>query len=179
MKEIWIPIAGYEKCYEVSNFGRIKSLKRKVRVGIPGQHPYWLKERILKPYIDKKGYLHIDLKVKGTRKNKKLHQLVAQAFIKNHHNLKFINHKDGNKKNNQIENLEWCSIAQNNKHAWENGLTNNKGELNGRSKLTALQVVEIRLLFERKTSYLELAKRFNTSTANIGLIIRRERWKLT
>lgn len=103
MKEIWKDIKCYEGLYQVSNLGRIKSLHNYKRNGTD----------ILIPGI-KKGYYQI-----GLRKNKKrtwyaIHRLVAQAFIPNYDNLPQINHKDENKLNNKVDNLEWCSVRYNN-----------------------------------------------------------------
>ena len=95
-EEIWKPIKGYENIYEISNFGRIKSLLFK-------------KKRFLKTRIHPSGYELINLKGKTFR----VHYLVAQAFIPNFKNYQEINHKDENKQNNKVDNLEWCSRKYN------------------------------------------------------------------
>lgn len=104
MEEIWKSF-GYED-YKVSNFGRIKSYKYDKEHG-----------KIMKPYKDTKGYLQIDLQLDGRkRQNRKhfaVHRLVAQAFIPNPDNLPQVNHKDENKENNHIDNLEWCTNEYN------------------------------------------------------------------
>lgn len=106
--EIWKDIKGYEGIYQVSNLGRIKSLNF-------NQQKY---EKILKPQKAKHGYYLISLK--GNQKL--LHRIVAQTFIDNPNNEKVVNHKDGNKLNNNVENLEWCSYSDNLKHAYNNKL---------------------------------------------------------
>ena len=107
MEEIWKSF-GYED-YEVSNFGRIKSYKYDKENG-----------KIMKPYRDTKGYLQIDLSLDGRkRQNRKhfaVHRLVAQAFIPNPDNLPQINHKDENKENNHVDNLEWCTNEYNSRY---------------------------------------------------------------
>ena len=103
MKEIWKDILGYEGLYQVSNFGRVKSLNYK-RTG---------KERILKLLKHKCGYLYIGLHKDNNVKNYYIHRLVAEAFIDNPNNLPQVNHKDENKLNNVVSNLEWCDAKYN------------------------------------------------------------------
>ena len=95
-KEFWKPVLGYEGHYQVSNFGRVKS----IRFG---------KERILKPFTNKDGYLLVTLSKNGTHKKFQVHRLVALHFLPNPDNLPEVNHKDENKLNNNAENLEWCN----------------------------------------------------------------------
>lgn len=94
-KEYWKPVVGYEGLYEVSNWGRVKS----IRFG---------KERILKPFKNKDGYLLVTLSKNGTHKKFQVHRLVSLHFLPNPDNLPEVNHKDENKLNNNTENLEWC-----------------------------------------------------------------------
>ena len=103
-KEYWKPVVGYEGLYEVSNWGRVKSLPRNGTVKYA---------RILKLYTDKDGYLYVVLSKNNKQKLFKIHRLVAEAFIPNPNNLPMINHKDENKQNNNVENLEWCSAKYN------------------------------------------------------------------
>lgn len=108
--EQWEDIEGYEGFYKVSNFGRVKSLSRFRNNGNTG---YYTKERIKCTGKDKDGYLQVDLFINKQRKMCKVHRLVAQAFIPNPDNLPFINHKDENKANNVVSNLEWCTQSYN------------------------------------------------------------------
>ena len=98
-KEYWKPVVGYEGHYQVSNFGRVKSLK-------------FGKEKILKQYI-RGGYYYVCLSKNGIIKKYSVHRLVAQAFLDNPNNLPQINHKDENKTNNNVDNLEWCDAKYN------------------------------------------------------------------
>ena len=112
MQEIWKDIKGYVGLYQVSNLGRFKSLPRNTK------NQYKYKERILKLSEDKDGYLLVNLNGKTFRS----HVIVAQTFIKNDDNKPQINHIDGNKKNNNIDNLEWVTNRENIIHAYKNGL---------------------------------------------------------
>lgn len=111
MKEEWRPIKGYEGLYEVSNMGRVKSLHAS-------------QEIILKQAECTNGYMEVKLSKDGTKNMKLVHRLVAIAFIKNPNNYECVNHKDGNKKNNTVGNLEWCTVKENTHHAIKTGLTN-------------------------------------------------------
>lgn len=100
MTEIWRDIDGYEGIYQISNKGRVKSLHNG-------------SERILRPVIDKYGYMFVYLSNNSVRKYFRLHRLVALAFIPNPENKPQVNHKDENKKNNCVENLEWITHIDN------------------------------------------------------------------
>lgn len=113
MEEIWKDIKGYEGLYQISNFGNIKSKKRQ---GTNGK---------ITKQVSKIGYYIVDLYKESKRQTKYLHRIIAETFIPNPNNLKCINHKDGNKLNNSIENLEWCNYSYNNFHAYRNGLKSN------------------------------------------------------
>lgn len=110
-EEIWKNIKGYTN-YMVSNMGRMKSLKRMVVRN--NNRPLLVEEKILKPSVNKKGYLFICLRNNGKLKYFRLHRLVAEAFISNPNNYPCVNHKDENKQNNCVENLEWCTVKYNN-----------------------------------------------------------------
>lgn len=105
---MWKKINNYE-VYEVNEFGDVRNIK----VG-----------RILKPALKSNGYVRIGLSKVGKTKMYYIHRLVADAFIPNEQNKPYVNHKDGNKKNNNYTNLEWCTPSDNNKHAYKNGLIN-------------------------------------------------------
>ena len=106
VKEVWIEIF---KDYLVSNKGQVKSLK-------------YNEERILKHSIDRKGYHRVHLSINGKQKFYQVHRLVALAFIPNPDNKPQVNHKDGNKDNCCVSNLEWNTNGENGKHAYKMGL---------------------------------------------------------
>jgi hypothetical protein len=136
-----------------------------------------LSYRFLTSSLSSTGYLIIRLK-KPFKVTRSVHRLVAEHFLDNSNRYKCVNHKNGNKLDNRVENLEWCSHKQNNNHAIETGLHNPFGENSGNSKLTNAQVLEIRRLYkETKVSYRKLAEIFKVSFGNIGDIVNRRRWK--
>ena len=112
-KEIWRDIKGYEGEYQVSNYGNIRSVDKYVNCGIRNNNKVIKKGKIRK--LGKtNGYLTVSLCNGKSQKSKLVHRLVAEAFIDNPNNYKYINHKDENKENNFVDNLEWCSSLYNN-----------------------------------------------------------------
>lgn len=109
--EEWKDIKGYEGIYKVSNLGRVKSLK--AWHGNKYKSIYVDIDKIIKPMKEKSGYLKVVLHDKNKKQNKRIHRLVAEAFIENPYNYKCINHIDGNKTNNKANNLEWCTQKYN------------------------------------------------------------------
>lgn len=109
--EIWKDIEGYEGLYQVSNLGRVKSMKRVINCTLNGKRV--IKERILKPGINTWGYCFVVLCKEGKEKKCTVHRLVAEAFLSNPYNLPEVNHKDECKTNNCVDNLEWCDRIYN------------------------------------------------------------------
>ena len=110
MNEIWKDIVGYEGLYQISNLGNVKSLNYR-RTG---------KERILNPGNNGCGYLFVILCNNGKRKHFKIHRLVANAFLENPDNKSDVNHKDEDKTNNNVDNLEWMTRQENNNYGTRN-----------------------------------------------------------
>lgn len=157
----WRPIIDYEGLYEVSNLGGVRSVTRRIphaRYGTVVRHGYGKKAS-----LDKYGYLQLTLSKLDAGKCFRVHRLVAEAFIgPSPQDRPCINHKDGNKLNNAVENLEWCSSGENTRHAHKSGLVRKRlGEEGTRAKLTNEQVREIRRLYaERIVPHKEIAARF-------------------
>lgn len=130
--EVWKDIDDYPN-YQISSFGRVKSKERYTKVKDNQINP--IKEKILKIQIDHKGYSYVRLYNENGFKSIKVHRLVANAFLDKINDKEFINHIDGDKSNNHVENLEWCTIKENNEHAVKNGLVNLKLRKDNMSKL--------------------------------------------
>jgi hypothetical protein len=178
VKETWKPIAGFEGLYEVSSKGSVKSLARISKITPKRRKSYFktYKEYIMKPTINKDGYLQTALYVGGKSHTKVIHRLVAEAFIPNPKNKPFVNHLDGNKENNETGNLEWCTHLENMQHASKTGLRP-RGETHPSTSLTETQVLEIDgLLDSRELTCFEIAKLYNVKTKTIQAISCGESW---
>ena len=172
MKEIWKPMVGYHDIrgdrLMVSSTGKIKSC-------ITG--------KILKTYVSCRGYESLRFTLDGGKKTITIHRAVALAFVPNPNNYLEINHKDGNKLNNSLNNLEWCTRSQNERHKFDTGLydpSRISGERNGNHKLTVENVKYIREHFQRKSKefgVIAMCKKFNVSRKTITDVVNRKIWK--
>lgn len=173
-------IKGYESKYAACEDGRIWAFP-KIGYAKAGR---WSEGRYLKPYIMKNGYHVVSLFTNGSQKKFLVHRLIATTFIPNPKELQDTNHKDGNKSNNGLSNLEWCTRKENIHHAMKMGLFDNvggnppRGEDCVTSKLKDEQVREIRRLHsEENVSYAEIGRLFKTTKENVSFICRRKSWK--
>ncbi len=163
----WKWVDGYEGEYAISSIGTVKSFKRnpaylmKLRLTVNG----YVKICLRRPPREKKYYT--------------IHRLVARAFIPNPENKPQVNHKNFNKTDNRIENLEWCTASENHCHIRDNNGPNSiLGKLNPQAKLSEKNVLEIRKLAkENPGSAYKIAKQFNVSAVNIYDIINYRTWK--
>ena len=177
-KEVWKDIEGFEGKYQVSNFGRVRSLIN--NHGNPRTIP-----KILKARPDTKEYLHVALFKKGKAKDPKVHRLVAKAFISNPENKPQVNHIDGNKQNNRADNLEWVTPSENIQHAYKSGLiktrkSTRKGERAIGAKLTNAQAKEIRRKYKkgsRDKNIYTLAKEYEVSSITILKVVNHKTYK--
>lgn len=128
MKENWEDILGYEGYYQVSDKGSVRSLDRvetyfnPIHGGLVSRNR---KGRNLQQKVDRYGYCCVHLRKEGTSSHRSVHRLVATHFLENPENKPTVNHKDCNKKNNELANLEWATVQENTAHAYNNGLLKN------------------------------------------------------
>lgn len=116
--QLWKDVVNYEGLYQVSNDGQVRSLDKKIYTTnqYGGRYEAIKKGKVLKPEITNCGYERVALVKNGTKKHFSVHRLVAEAFIPNPDNLSCVNHKDENKLNNNVNNLEWCTYKYNNNY---------------------------------------------------------------
>lgn len=173
-REIWKDVDEYEGIYQVSSHGRVKRVA-------PG--PSTWPGRLLKPGRNTYGYLHVSLYRDGKEQTVAVHRLVAEAFLERPspgHNE--VNHKNGDKTDNRVENLEWVTCSENHRHAHRVlgrrcVVPDLRGEQHANSKLTRRAVRQIRELYATgEYMQKELAEMFGVSRAAIGYVIRRETW---
>lgn len=167
---IWKDVKGYEGLYQVSDQGDVKSLRKQ-------SGTCYRKERILsKNRLTKDGYNQVRLAKDGVQKDFRVNRLIAQTFIPNPENKPTVNHKNGNKLDNCVENLEWMTREENMQHAYDNGLKKpTRGPFNAQAKLSESDVRYIRKHYKRQDKTfgtVGLAKKFGTSPRVIGLIVR-------
>lgn len=141
--ELWKFIPGFDNRYQISNYGRVKRCARVetyVRSDSGKECSRTYDERMMRLFEDEDGYLEIDLVIEGKHSYRRIHQLVANAFLE-HSSMKQINHIDGNKKNNHVSNLEWCTTIENIQHAIDTGLRKSptKGIYKGPVKLKCVE----------------------------------------
>lgn len=183
--EVWKDIVGFEGFYQVSNLGNVRST-----LIYFGRHRKFIPRSRIRKFSIHRGYPRVALVRNRKRTRINVHRLVCTAFVPNPLNKPFVNHINGIKTDNRVENLEWCTHEENVKHALEIGLIKRAkpkvikekgrqifpGELNGGAKLTESQVREIRLL-GRNYGLRKLADRFFVSQRQIARILDKEKWK--
>ncbi|NFH81771.1 hypothetical protein FDA09_16805 [Clostridium botulinum] len=158
MREVWKDIKGYEELYQVSNLGRVKNIKR---------------NKILKPLKRKGGYVNVNLYNRNLKmKSITIHKIVALTFIANPNNYPCINHKDENKENNNVNNLEWCTAAYNNSYGSRLIRTSKtmKETLNKRPELIKKRPVICITTGEKFDSAKSAAKKYHLFPNNITMV---------
>jgi hypothetical protein len=167
MNEIWVEVEGHEG-YEVSNTGKVMSYKRK-------------EPKLLKNRLTFDGYEYVTLINGKVYKDYRVHRLVAKAFIPNAENKETVNHIDGDKRNNNVDNLEWATRTEQNLHSYRLGLKKAiLGHENTNSKLSPEQVREIRKLYikgDKEFGAMNLARMFCVNGTTIENIVKGRTYK--
>jgi hypothetical protein len=166
INEIWKEVELNSR-YEISTLGNIRT-KEMVLLG-RNRHRT-IKSHNIKVHFDSDGYLTMTRYEKHKNIKSHIHRMMAIVFISNPLNLPQVNHKDGNKSNNSLNNLEWCSASDNVKHSFLLGL-GVTGEKHHNSKLSTIEVLEIRKLFKEGKTRKELVDKYKVSRSNIERII--------
>lgn len=162
----WRDISGYEGVYQISNAGKVKRIKPEHNTFVG---------KILKPGIDTDGYEHVILGNLGIRRTLKVHRLVATVFIRPPQPGEQVNHKDGNRRNNTVTNLEWLTLQENIDHKVHVLKTQLRGEGIGISKLTEEKVRKIREMLPLYSQQF-IADTYGVSQPAIGAIKRNKTW---
>jgi len=172
--EIWKDIRGFEGVYQISNLGRVKSLRRVKKRSDGIKHT--TSEKILKVHKNQKGYLFLSL-VGEKKKMYKVHRLVAKTYIPNHGNKPCVNHVDGEKANNSVENLEWVTYSENSIHAYGTGLKKSpSGEQHWTTRKTAYKklsdekVLEIKSKLDKGRTQTALAEEYGVVQSTVWTI---------
>lgn len=157
-----LKIDGCNKTYTIDEYGNVFDVEL---------------QRYKKPVVHRKGYLKISFYVNGKDKKFFVHRLVLMTFnpVEGMENLQ-VNHIDGNKQNNYIRNLEWCTQSENQKHAFAHGLNSKKGIKNPACKLTEEQVIEIANMLIEGVTCAEIAKIYGISNVTVSTIRTKKHW---
>lgn len=171
MNEVWKTISGYESRYEVSNLGRVRSIPRYVD-NHTGEK--LIKGREISQHINKRGYVIVSLNKESKRKTYKVHRLVAEAFIENPFNKPQVNHIDGDKTNNRVDNLEWNDNSENQLHAYRTGL-HKPSNKSGKRKRKVVRIDTNGKVVGCYDSIARASVETTTSASNIGECCRGKR----
>lgn len=166
--EIWVDIEGYEGMYQISSYGNVRSLDREVHGGYAGTYIRKGAAKALTPDFD--GYLSVSLHKDGKDKVFRVHRLVASAFIPNPDNKLEVNHKDLDKTNNHVDNLEWVTRSENEKHAYATGAAKPHAKLAySRSISIAKRSIPVYCV-ETNTTYPSMAAAGRATNTDIELV---------
>lgn len=160
----WEAVKGYNGNYLISKQGDVYSVRN---------------NKLIKPFVSA-AYKQVELNLNGKATKHLIHRLVAQAYIPNPNNFPCVNHKDGNKLNNDVSNLEWCNYSNNMRHASNTGLLHTKGSNNPASKLTEEDVKYIRSVYkkgDKEFGLCSLGRKFGVDHKTIWCVVNEVTWR--
>ena len=158
--EHWLPCVGYEDLYEVSDLGRVRG------------------KTILVQRLNQRGYPSVRFWINGKGLERNPHRLVAEAFVPNPENKRYVNHINGIKTDNNVWNLEWTTNSENQLHAYRLGLQpSKKGENNSNTKLTDIDVTVIKIMYNSGQKLPEISKKLNIKLSILREIIYGRTWR--
>lgn len=176
MKEIWKDVPDYEELYQVSNLGRIRSYEKYKRAG---RHTsvYYCPSMIIKSFSAGTGYQRVNLYKNRKGRQLSVHRLVAMAFIPNPDNLPQVNHKDEDKTNNRLDNLEWCTAKYNSNYGTHPYRLTVKGRIKPKKSKEVGQYAKSGELIGIYPSICEASRRTHLNRGNIGQVVNGKRSK--
>lgn len=190
MKEIWKDVRGYEGIYQISNKGNVRSLDKfqDFPLFTKGNScgnktvitPVFRKGKLMQLTEAKTGYFCVGLFKDKKNKWTLVHRLVADAFLNHDEKKKHVNHKDSNRKNNVVSNLEWCTPQENVKHAWKKGGLKNMPQKTfvSNAKLTDKQIAEIKnIKMSTKIANEKIANMYGVTRRSVDRLIKGESYK--
>ena len=167
---IWKDIKGFEGLYQVSTYGRVRSVNRIIKYSDGRIREYPEVELI--PSIGTNGYFGVSLHVNNKKNRREIHRLVAESFLENPEGKLEVNHINGFKLNNKVNNLEWSSRQENMNHAISTGLHNQKGENHSQVKLSNDDVFWIRERYKAGYKPKTIAEIYSVSDGHIREIVK-------
>lgn len=179
MQEVWKDVVGWENRYEVSNIGNVRSkvfTKHVNRLG--SEFSYQTKSKVLKLTICKKGYAAIALRSGDNSLYTRVHVLVAKAFLWDTYAEGLqVNHKNGNKLDNSVDNLGWVTPSENVLHSYSTGLKSNKGDNHSQKIVNSKIVRQIREEHSCGSKVCELARSYELNYATVWAIVKHKTWE--
>lgn len=174
MQIIWKDVVGFEVYYEVNNNGVVRTKERVITISCHQKftRTHSIKSKEKKQRIGKNGYVTVALVINDVTKNTYLHRIIAEAFVPNPNNYSVVNHINGLKTDNRIENLEWCTSSHNNKHAIDNGLRTAANSC--LDKEVSLKILELK---KSGKTQKEIAEHLNLSISTVGGFLRGRSYK--
>lgn len=180
MEEEWRDVVGYEGLYQVSNIGSVRSLDRihPTTSNVGNATLYKRKGSVMSPKTEKSGYITQTLSKDKITKTRKVHRLVAQAFIPNPEKKPQVNHKNGIKSDNRVENLEWVTTFENRQHAYDTGLQKpTKGTLNGMAVYTERDVEFVSIQYAMGMKQVDIERTYEYSKAFVHSVVNNKSWR--